>query len=174
MRRSIGKILNICGAVLVIAVASWLRTHSNSSTGVIPHGTSVSQSAGGYDLGHDEELGGHTLRRHVGRTDEQLIERLRREPNISAASTYNDRATAEATVAQTLREEASRVESWLTRPDAHPNLALRFHGRDPIGRSIRRGENNSEICYDAAVILRWDGDQKFHVLTTYPEPARAR
>ena len=30
-----------------------------------------------YDLVRDEERGGHTLKKHVGRTDEQLEERLR-------------------------------------------------------------------------------------------------
>jgi hypothetical protein len=45
------------------------------------------------DLGGDESRGGHTLARHVGRTDSQLLDRLAREPRISAASTYTDRAT---------------------------------------------------------------------------------
>jgi hypothetical protein len=36
-------------------------------------------------------MGGHTLARHVGKTDAELIERLRREPQISSASTYTDR-----------------------------------------------------------------------------------
>jgi hypothetical protein len=38
-----------------------------------------------YDLGHDEARGGHTLARHVARTDGELRERLARERNISAA-----------------------------------------------------------------------------------------
>jgi hypothetical protein len=44
------------------------------------------------DLSVDEDMGGHTLARHVGKTDAELRERLRREPNISTASTYTDRA----------------------------------------------------------------------------------
>ena len=47
-----------------------------------------------YDLQADERLGGHTLARHVGRTDQELHERLRRDPQISAASTYTDVMTA--------------------------------------------------------------------------------
>ena len=39
------------------------------------------------DLVADEAKGGHTLARHVERTDAQLRERLERERNISAAST---------------------------------------------------------------------------------------
>ena len=50
------------------------------------------------DLAADESMGGHTLARHVGKTDSQLSDRLRREPQISAASTYTDREMAERTV----------------------------------------------------------------------------
>jgi hypothetical protein len=39
------------------------------------------------DLRADEALGGHTLARHVGKTDAELAARLKREPQISAAST---------------------------------------------------------------------------------------
>src|SRR5215475_9666075 len=56
-------------------------------------------SDGGYNLERDEERGGHTLEKHVGRTDFELRERLKRERNISAASTWTDRITAEQTIA---------------------------------------------------------------------------
>ena len=34
------------------------------------------------DLSRDEAAGGHILRKHVGRSDEQLRERLEREPTL--------------------------------------------------------------------------------------------
>jgi hypothetical protein len=39
------------------------------------------------DLSQDEAAG-HVLRKHAGRTDDELRERLERERNISGASTY--------------------------------------------------------------------------------------
>jgi hypothetical protein len=171
---SFARIISTVVAVILIGTVAWLKTQPQSTKGTFPLASDASQTPGRYDLGHDEQLGGHTLQRHVARSDEQLVERLAREPDISAASTYTDRVAAEKTVGDALAQEKSRVESWLNRSDAHPNLALQFHGHNPIGRSIRRGEDASQACYDAAVILRWDGDHRFHVLTTYPEPARAR
>ena len=171
---SFAKIASTVVTVVLIGTAAWFRNPPQSKDGTFPPASDASQTSGRYDLGRDEELGGHTLQRHVSRSDEQLVERLAREPDISAASTYNDRAVAEKTVVDTLAHEKSRVESWLSRPDAHPNLALQFQGHNAIGRSMRRGDQTSQPCYDAAVILRWDGDHRFHVLTTYPEPARAR
>ena len=127
----------------------------------------------GYDLARDEARGGHTLVRHVGRTDAQLRERLRRE-QISAASTYTDRATAERVVARTLARQRARVDQWLARKGSRPNLALDYRGdrRETIGRSVTRRSPQAIPCSDAVVVLRWDGNRGFIVLTSYPEVAR--
>src|ERR1700738_2990580 len=55
-----------------------------------------------YDLARDEVRGGHTLDKHVGRSDSELRERLATERNISAASTWTNREVAEETVGQAL------------------------------------------------------------------------
>ena len=124
-----------------------------------------------YNLVADEARGGHTLARHVGRTDNQLRERLAREPGISAASTYTDRAVAERTVARTLAQHARRVESWLARDGQRPNLALDYRGPagDVIGRTLERGRSAPVPSTNAVVVLRWDGYRGFYVLTSYPE-----
>ncbi len=125
-----------------------------------------------YDLGHDEQRGGHTLSRHVARTDAELEQRLERERNISAASTWTDRATAEETIAQALHAERGRVGSWMRRGYPRPNLALHYSAGRPIGRSLRRGDSASEACTDAVIVLRADGPNSFYVLTAYPEAGR--
>jgi len=124
-----------------------------------------------YDLARDEARGGHTLSRHVGRSDDELKERLRHEPNISAASTYSDRATAERVVARTLARHRARIDQWLGRQGPRPNLPLDYRGnaRESIGRSLSRRSTQPLVCSDAVVVLRWDGRRGFIVLTSYPE-----
>jgi hypothetical protein len=135
-----------------------------------PAGTSPTGSVT-HDLSEDEDSGGHTLHRHTGRTDEQLRQRLRDEPNISAASTYTDRVTAEKVVGATLQHERARVEQWLEQRGGHPNLVLDYDGdpANPIGRTLRRGQNTPEPCSHAVVVLRWAGGGEYYVLTSYPE-----
>jgi hypothetical protein len=127
-----------------------------------------------YDLDADEAKGGHTLARHVARTDAQLRDRLQREPGIGAASTYTTRALAERTVARTLTSHATRVTAWLARRGSRPNLALDYRGprNDVLGRSVRRGRPVPADCTNAIVVLRWDGQRGYYVLTSYPEVAR--
>jgi Bacterial CdiA-CT RNAse A domain len=126
-------------------------------------------SSSGYDLGRDEQRGGHTLARHVARTDDELRERLERERNISAASTWTDRTTAEAVVGEALAAEHRRVESWSRRGFPRANLALHYNPGRMIGRSLRRGDTQTVPCSSAVIVLRADGPGSFYVLTTYPE-----
>jgi hypothetical protein len=122
-----------------------------------------------YDLERDESRGGHTLLKHVGRTDDELRERLRRERNISAASTWTDLATAELVVGEALRAERGRMENWMRRGYPRANLALHYDAGRPIGRSLRRFENQIVDASQAVIVLRADGPDTFYVLTTYPE-----
>jgi hypothetical protein len=126
-------------------------------------------SSAGYDLGRDKRRGGHTLARHVARTDDELRERLGRERNISTASTWTDRATAEAVVGEALATERGRVESWTRRGFPRANLALHYNAGRVIGRSLRRGDSRTVDCSNAVIVLRADGPESFYVLTTYPE-----
>jgi hypothetical protein len=139
-----------------------------------PAGPSKAEASGptvSRDLAQDEAAGGHTLKKHVGRTDEQLQERLMRERNIAAASTYTDRSTAEHAVGVALQENHDKIDRWLARPGGHPNLVLDYDGSPsaPIGRTLRRGQSSTEPCSHAVVVLKWDGGSSYHVLTSYPE-----
>jgi hypothetical protein len=136
-----------------------------------PGDRSATAAAPQVDLAAAERLGGHTLARHVGLTDDDLRERLRREPNLAAASTYPDRQTAERVVAATLAQSTRRIATWSAGTGARPNLTLDFRGHPatPVGRSLRRGDTRVRACPDAVVVLRWHASGRFHVLTSYPE-----
>lgn len=126
-------------------------------------------AANRYDLSRDEERGGHTLARHVARTDDELRERLGHERNISAASTWTDRETAETVVGKALTAERNRVDGWMRRGYPRANLALHYNAGRVIGRSLRRGDSQTVECSSAVIVLRADGPESFYVLTTYPE-----
>lgn len=124
-----------------------------------------------HDLSADEARGGHTLARHVGKSDDDLRERLDRE-GISTASTWSSREVAERTIARTLRDNADRIDNWSSRRGNRPNLELDYRGNrsEPLGRCMRRGRDAVD-CFNAVVVLRWRG-QDYFVLTSYPEPSR--
>ena len=121
------------------------------------------------DLSQDERAGGHILRKHVGQTEEELRRRLQREENISGASTYTDRSTAEHVVGAAIAKSQDRIQAWLSRPGGHPNLVLDYDGDEAIGRTMNRGEHQSRPCTHAVVVLKYSGPNSYYVLTSYPE-----
>ena len=118
-------------------------------------------------------MGGHTLARHVAKTDDELRDRLRREPDISSASTYSDRMTAEEVVGAALSSSGPSFNAWRNRTGRRPNFVLHFAAGRNIGRSITRGHRETVTCEDALIVLRWDDRRhRFYVLTSYPETRR--
>lgn len=112
------------------------------------------------------------MARHVARTNQQLRQRLRDQPDISAASTYPDLDTAELTVGRLLEENAARITTWTNRRGRRPNLVLR--GTDsrgpPVGRVLERGARTPVLTKSAVAVLRWNQvTRSFYVLTSYPE-----
>ncbi len=142
---------------------------STTATSTTGHAESRLLSGPTRDLSQDERAGGHILRKHVGLTEEDLRERLAREQNITGASTYTDRRTAEHVVGAAIAKSQDRIASWLSRPGRHPNLVLDYDGDDPIGRTINRGAYQSRPCAHALVVLKYAGSNDYYVLTSYPE-----
>lgn len=134
----------------------------------------VAEAAKRRDLARDEKRGGHTLARHVGLSDAELRDRLKRDQRISAASTYTDRATAEEAVAAAIKAGRKRVDQWVSRDGSRANLVVEWAGSGRVlGRSLRRGAREPVPCTRALVILKWDTQSEiYYVLTSYPEASR--
>lgn len=140
-----------------------------SLTACNPYSFKVKQAKLSHNLSLDEERGGHTLDRHVGKTDAELRQRLKHEPNISAASSYEDRATAERVVAAAIEQNAQKIRNWTERGPHRPNLVLDYTDpNDAIGRVMYPRAMGSVPCDHAIIVLRGDGDS-YYVLTSYPE-----
>ncbi|MFH9741227.1 RNase A-like domain-containing protein [Streptomyces roseolus] len=79
------------------------------------------------DLASAEGVGnGHTLDKHVGKTDEQLMQRMRDEskadgtPKIPGASTYADVESAQRFTQYALRENTDEINKWLDEDPPRP------------------------------------------------------
>ncbi|MFP3813953.1 RNase A-like domain-containing protein, partial [Bacillus sp. SIMBA_005] len=77
-----------------------------------------------------EQKGGHLVKRHVGKTDEELLERLKSNSKISGSSTFEDITTAEKVVNDILNnpKNIKKIDKWLSNPNSRPTLPLRYKG----------------------------------------------
>ncbi len=99
---------------------------------------------------------GHTLDKHVGKTDEQLAQRLRdqsqpptpswphNKPVIGAASTFSDMEDAQRLTQHNIDQNSRAIKEWLEGPPPPTNTdrPKSFDGRAPdgeySGRSVSR------------------------------------
>ncbi|SHL61977.1 MULTISPECIES: RNase A-like domain-containing protein [Shouchella] len=129
-----------------------------------------SSLAPGGGLAAHEVKGGHLIDRHIGKTDEQLLERLKSNPKITGSSTFKDRMTAERVADTVLKDPKNmeKIQKWLSDPNSRPTLPLKFKGDgEIIDRSVTRNSEVIENVTNAKIILRKDKNGSF-ILTGYP------
>ncbi|SMO68928.1 hypothetical protein SAMN06269117_11916 [Balnearium lithotrophicum] len=117
-----------------------------------------------------ETVGGHTIRRHVGKNYKWLVERLESEPRLRSASSFYDLRTAEEVVRRAISENRNRIKEWLLNSRAPNKLVLIYRGEKPIGIKVVRGRGyyTERVCKSARIVLKKDKRFGFIVLTAYP------
>ncbi|MED1808696.1 T7SS effector LXG polymorphic toxin [Bacillus subtilis] len=141
------------------------ETPNDIGIGNVKQGDSTPLAPGGGLAAH-EAKGGHLIDRHVGKTDEELLQRLQINKKIRASSSFTDRPTAERVAKETLTKYKKEIEEWLN-SDIDDTLPLPYRGTEVIGRGVRRGSNKVKDMTNARIVLRKNEDGSF-ILTGYP------
>lgn len=124
------------------------------------------------DLELDELLGGHTIERHVGKSDNWLRNRLLSEPEIKTASTFRNEAVANRTIAQFVKQNRAEIEAWLK--SGEHRFEKDIISNETIGSILSRGKggaplNKSIETNKARIsIVRDNTPQGWHVQTSFP------
>jgi hypothetical protein len=115
-----------------------------------------------------EEAGSHLIERHVGKSEQDLVDRLQRE-NISASSSFRDLPSAEHFVAATIAANQDKVDAWLDGKGGN-RLVLDGHFDASTGISVSRGEANAEDVFSVKLVLeRSDAlGIGYRIVTGYP------
>ncbi|ASZ03080.1 MULTISPECIES: ribonuclease YeeF family protein [Bacillus] len=147
------------------SVLSKSVTSDNNGIHSVKQGDSSPLAPGGGLAAH-EAKGGHLLERHVGKTDEELLQRLQINKKIRASSSFTDRPTAERVANETLTKHKKEIEEWL-KSDVNDPLPLPYRGTEVIGRGVRKGSNEVKDMTNARIVLKKNKDGSF-ILTGYP------
>ena len=126
------------------------------------------QVPGGGLVAH-EDAGGHLIERHVGKSEQWLVDRVNRD-NISAASSFIDLPEAERLVAETLMENQDRVDAWLDGQGGN-RLVIDASFDSSTGISVVRGSDSAEDVYSVKLVLERSDrieDIGFRIVTGYP------
>jgi hypothetical protein len=128
--------------------------------------------AGRISLATEEAAGGHTIARHVGRTEAQLRARLVAQTGIPAASTFRTLAEAEEIVSAGLRANAVAIKNWASSAGVGARLALSYDAAKTIGHGVIRATGNLQDMSKITIVLQKvaSGKKIFFILTSYPKP----
>jgi len=114
-----------------------------------------------------EHSGSHTIERHVGKTDQELLQRLRDNPSITGSSTFTDQEKAERAIGHLLDDNRSTIATWLRGP--RDDLAIRGDAGDLIGRGADRSGIVRELHRLRAWLVRDDSmPEGYRIVTAYP------
>jgi uncharacterized protein YukE len=109
---------------------------------------------------------GHTISRHVGRTTQQLMARIRRE-RLPRASTYWNEQVAQQAVNEAVRSRAAEIRAWLE-SGTERRFKFRYLGSDDVGFTISR-RGRISLTRRVVVILE-NVNGHIQLVTSFPDP----
>ncbi|MGA4842431.1 RNase A-like domain-containing protein [Streptomyces sp. G45] len=142
------------------------------------------------DLATEEELyGGHSVDKHVGKTDMQLTQRLRDEANgqgrigIPGASSFTDLESAQKYTQYNIRSNSAEIDQWLKQP---PKVGVTKEFKvpsvvdGPVGAPVVTGRTAPVVnghptppkdAHGVSTVLKYEPslDPPFVVLTSMPK-----
>lgn len=127
---------------------------------------------GAVSLGAEEALGGHTIARHVGRTEAELRLRLVQQPAIPAASTFLTLKDAERVVAAALRANKGAIKAWAAAAGPGQTKSFTYASASVVGRGVVRSTGNLVDMRNVVVVVRKvvARNRVYFVLTAFPKP----
>ncbi|EEM07446.1 hypothetical protein bmyco0003_58410 [Bacillus pseudomycoides] len=155
-----------------LSTHQFANSGGNTNTNAIKPGDTSPLAPGGGLNAHEtkgSQRRGHLIKKHIGKTDAELLQRLQNDSRITGSSTFTDRATAEKVANATLSDPNNQriIRDWLNNPRSRATIALDYYNNDIIGRGVRRGSTTAHDMKNAKIVLKKDGNGNF-ILTGYP------
>lgn len=124
------------------------------------------------DLDRHEGWGGHTIRDHVGQTDEQMRQRLAPDPlHPPAVSTFEDKAWATRVVSAAHACVEPAFTAWRAGPLNHRSLECTVDFGQPVGRRLTRDLTQPVLVEGVTVVYRLVQHSQigYRISTAYPD-----
>ncbi|MEG9488533.1 RNase A-like domain-containing protein [Mannheimia indoligenes] len=123
----------------------------------------------GGTLIYHENIGGHTISKHVGKQDIELANRLNSEPNLRMASSFTDIQTAEKAISTIVYNNSNLLSEFMV--SSQNRLALAGDVGFSVGRIMDRTSSSSTISSKATVIIVKDSleSKGWRILTAFPD-----
>ncbi|MEX9336456.1 RNase A-like domain-containing protein, partial [Providencia alcalifaciens] len=135
--------------------------------GTASKNTNVPKETGTTLIFH-ENLGGHAIRRHVGKTDAQLLARFEADPKVRASSTFTDMKTADWAIGNGVAANQDKISAFMSGSDTR--IVLNYESATNIGRVIYKGQTKSIDSNKMVIVIDKDPlmPNGYRIQTAYP------
>lgn len=116
-------------------------------------------------------VGGHTIAKHVGRTEADLRARLVAEPRRQLVSTFDSLPVAESVLYRALRANKSAIEAWARGARPLDKQEFFFTSSEVVGTVLVRATNQLLRARNVRVVLKLQdyNGKLYYILTAFPE-----
>lgn len=116
-------------------------------------------------------LGGHTIAKHVGKTQSELRARLAAEPRRQLVSTFDSLGGAERILYRALRANKSAIETWAKSARPRETREFFFAAGEVVGTVLVRATNQLHRASKVRVVLKLQdyNGKLYYILTAFPE-----
>ena len=161
----------LCGiASIIVLFQSAIVPVSARQILSIPEQTTVALvpriPGGGLDA--HEAAGGHTVERHVGKTEAELKQRLEIDRQIAAASSFTNRSIAEAAIGEAISRNERSIASWLRSRDNR--YTIDYNANRKVGITLRRRVSKASSTSSLKIVFQRSTKLPpgYFILTAYP------
>lgn len=111
---------------------------------------------------------GHTILKHLDKTPGDLVRRFKDEPHLKWSSSFTDRQTAEAAIAQALDENRAAISEWLAQP--WPTYRLVNDVGTQVGLSVAKDGTIVSSSKVHVTLRKENTVLGYYIKTAYPAP----
>jgi len=132
-------------------------------------GSTKGQQVPGGGLQAHEDAGGHTISRHIGKTVEQLMNRLANS-RISGSSSFPNLATAESAISSAINARSAQIQAFLS--GNQTRTVINHTLPNSTGVHVSRGASSGTAVNSVRVVLERDVSLQtgYRIVTGYPVP----
>jgi hypothetical protein len=113
-------------------------------------------------------IGGHTLEKHIGKTAEQLRERLRLEPKRDVVSTFRDLPAAEWAISRVMESNTLKIRNWAQSKSKRPLVLIQDVERK-VGYGVIRASGKLKDMSTVRIVIKLQehNGMPYYILTSY-------
>jgi hypothetical protein len=116
-------------------------------------------------------IGGHTLLKHVGKTEAQMRARLAAEPKRSVVPSFTNQQAAEWAISEAMNANATLIKSWANSAGSYSRFDFIFDVGRNVGCGVVRESGTVVPMSKVKIILKYQkyNGMPYYILTSYLE-----